>query len=185
MRIIPVALRFASESTKQLLDRVHRVSAITHRHLRSQMACGLYALVVRELLTGSVPNEALTNGIKAFHSFYESDLNWAVELDHFELLLSGRLGDCHEAEIHSSGYVIDTLTASLWCLLTTTSYEECVLRAVNLGGDTDTTGCVAGGLAGVLYGYDAIPVRWRETLARADELKDLFNRFPELVPTAK
>ena len=42
--------------------------------------------------------------------------------------------------------MIDTLTASLWCLLTTDNFSDCVLKAVNLGGDTDTTGCVAGGL---------------------------------------
>src|SRR5260370_31226962 len=97
-----------------------------------------------------------TQAVRHFRAVYEVDPYWAVELDHFQLLLAGSLGDRPESEIDSSGYVVHTLTASLWCLLTTSAFEECVLRAVNLGGDTDTTGCVAGGLAGVRYGLNAI-----------------------------
>jgi ADP-ribosylglycohydrolase len=61
------------------------------------------------------------------------------------------------------------------------SFEECVLRAVNLGGDTDTTGCVAGGLAGVHYGLNAIPRQWLHALARHEEVETLFNDFTLLV----
>ena len=61
------------------------------------------------------------------------------------------------AEVRSGGYVLDTLNAALWCLANTDSYAECVLAAVNLGDDTDTTACVAGALAGATYGYAAIP----------------------------
>jgi ADP-ribosyl-[dinitrogen reductase] hydrolase len=85
-----------------------------------------------------------------------------------------------ETEIDSGGYVIHTLTASLWCLQTTSSYSDCVLKAVNLGGDTDTTGCVAGGLAGVLYGLNAIPQQWIRALARHDDVQTLFNRFADI-----
>jgi hypothetical protein len=79
-----------------------------------------------------------------------------------------------------TGYVIHTLTASLWCLQTTSNYSDCVLKAVNLGGDTDTTGCVAGGLAGVLYGLKAIPQQWIRALARHDDVATLFNRFADI-----
>ena len=78
--------------------------------------------------------------------------------------------------------LVETLTSSLWCLLTTSGFEECVLRAVNLGGDTDTTGCVAGGLAGVYYGLNAIPVKWLGVLARRDEIESLFNNLATLNP---
>jgi ADP-ribosyl-[dinitrogen reductase] hydrolase len=89
----------------------------------------------------------------------------------------GKLASRDEAEISSSGYVMHTLTASLWCLLTSRSYEETVLKAVNLGEDTDTTGTVAGGLAGVLYGLDAIPSDWRLQLARHDDVAALVSTF--------
>ncbi len=62
-----------------------------------------------------------------------------------------------ESEIKSSGYVVDSLEAAIWCLVTTDSFAECVLKAVNLGDDTDTVAAIAGGLAGLYYGYNAIP----------------------------
>lgn len=65
-----------------------------------------------------------------------------------------------EGQINSGGYVVDTIEAAIWCLLNTTSYRECVLKAINLGADTDTTGAVAGGLTGLYYGYEDIPKEW-------------------------
>jgi ADP-ribosylglycohydrolase len=184
MRILPVVLRFSDFPTKQLIDRVHRASAITHRHPRSQSACGLHSLVVRELLNGALPSEALKAGLNAFRAIYGPDPNWAVELDHFQLMLSGDLAKRHESDIHSSGYVLHTLAASLWCLVTTVGFEECVLKAVNLGGDTDTTGCVAGGLAGVAYGVQQNPERWRCALARARDIEKLFTIFAGVCSTS-
>lgn len=70
------------------------------------------------------------------------------ELQHFDRLLINNIAEVPEADIYSSGYVIDTLEASFWCLLNTHSYRE----AVNLGMDTDTTAAVTGGLAGLYYG---------------------------------
>jgi ADP-ribosyl-[dinitrogen reductase] hydrolase len=69
-------------------------------------------------------------------------------------------------------------------LLTTSTFQECVLRAVNLGGDTDTTGCVAGGLAGVHYGLSAIPEKWMRTLARHDDVESLFTDFTQVIEPA-
>ena len=80
-------------------------------------------------------------------------------------------------EIRSDGYLIDTLEAALWCLLQGGSFSDIVLRAVNLGGDTDTTGCVAGGLAGVLLGADAIPSGWKRALAQEPPLGELIERL--------
>ena len=177
MRIIPIALRFADLPIEKLLDFIHQASAITHRHPRSQIACGFFALLTRELLTGASASTAMDRAIQSFRAFYERDVYWSAELDHFDLVLKSDLGQNSQSEISSSGYVIHTLEASIWCLLTTTSFSECVLKAVNLGADTDTTGCVAGGLAGVLYGARAIPEEWSNTLARREEVEHLFERF--------
>jgi len=98
-------------------------------------------------------------------------------MPHFARVLSGTIGDVGDREIASSGYVLHTLEASLWCLLTTTSYNDTVLTAINLGDDTDTTGCVAGGLAGLHYGLKAIPVTWRGAMAREAEITALLKRF--------
>ena len=87
--------------------------------------------------------------------------------------------DLPREAIKSSGYVVDTLEAALWCLLTTNTYCECVLKAVNLGGDTDTVAAVAGGLAGALYGYDTIPKEWLNTLKKRAYIEGMCERASE------
>ena len=73
--------------------------------------------------------------------------------------------------------MLHTLEASLWCLLKTASYEDCVLTAISLGEDTDTTAAVAGGLAGLWYGVQAIPEKWLQKLAKCRELKQRAEKF--------
>jgi ADP-ribosylglycohydrolase len=99
------------------------------------------------------------------------------ERSHFQRLLDDDFGLSRRQEIRSGGYVIDTLEAAVWCLLQGGSYSDVVLRAVNLGGDTDTTGCVAGGLAGAWLGIGAIPRCWIDGLAKNPLLEDLLERF--------
>jgi ADP-ribosylglycohydrolase len=176
MRILPVALWFAPAPTATLLDAVHRASSITHGHPRSQMACGLYALLVRELLVGLSPLDAYQRALFQFAAAYDEP-PFLGERHHFQKLEVGHLGEIREGDIDSSGYVMHTLTASIWCLFTSSSFEETVLKAVNLGSDTDTTGCVAGGLAGLTYGVSELPDKWLEVLARREEVGALFERF--------
>lgn len=177
MRILPVALRFATESTETLVERLARASAITHGHERSRLGCALYGLVVRQLLLDQTPLAAVEAARADFTSRYEH----SAAFPHFRRVLQDDLAHLPEGLVLSTGYVLHTLHASLWCLLTTSGYQECVLKAVNLGGDTDTTGSVAGGLAGVCYGLPAVPQRWRQALARTGDLEQLFARFAGLV----
>ncbi len=176
MRIIPVALRFAGEPIETLSRRVERVSAITHGHDRSKLACVLFSLVVRQLLLGLKPQSAVDAARKEFRSLYQM----TPEFESFRHHLQDDFRWIPEGEVVSSGYVLHTLHAALWCLLTTDNYQDCVLRAVNLGGDTDTTGCVAGGLAGVAYGVISVPSHWIAQLARKGDLDCLFHEFADL-----
>lgn len=182
MRQLPVALRFAGEPVEEMMDKLHRVSSITHGHLRSLMACGFHGLVVRELLRGLSAADALDTARQQFKAYYSSPVG-QKEWPEFRLLFSEKFTRLGEDEINSDGYVMDTLIASLWCLVTTQTFEQCVLKAVNLGGDTDTTGCVAGGLAGVYYGLSAIPADWRNGIARSDDLAELFDSFVSTIPS--
>ena len=176
MRMLPTALAWRGLPDEVLRERISTVSAITHAHPRSQMACVLFAFVVRELMYGQPPPDALSLAQQTFSTIYEGN----DELPQFRLLLSQGIGKAPESAISSDGYVLNTLTASLWCLLTTDNFSDCVLKAVNLGGDTDTTGCVAGGLAGVKYGVGTIPESWRTDLARSREIAAVFKRFASL-----
>jgi ADP-ribosylglycohydrolase len=181
MRNLPVALRFAGQPLDRFADRIRRASAITHGHERSKLACVFHGLVICHLLASGKPEAALRLARVEFANLYGS----ASESRHFCRVLEDTLATFPETEIVSTGYVLHTLQASLWCLLTTANYEECVLRAVNLGGDTDTTGCVAGGLAGVHYGLSAIPDKWKNALPRRSELDRLFERFSYITAEAE
>jgi ADP-ribosyl-[dinitrogen reductase] hydrolase len=161
---------------EELLDAVHRISSITHRHPRTLMACGFYCLMVRALMEGSSPDEAYKFAIDQARVNY-TKMPFAEELNHFERLFSGLMGSVPETAIKSSGYVVHTLEASIWCLLNSNSFQEAVLMAVNLGEDTDTTGCVTGGLAGAYYGLKTIPKDWLNTIAREEDVGNLFERF--------
>lgn len=180
MRILPVALYFAPAGDEALLEAAHEVSSITHAHPRSQMACGIYTLVASHLLAGDDPHLAYSQAVQKAARYYLTP-PFDEELEHFRRVLGGRLGELDESRIGSGGYVVETLEAAIWCLLTRESYRDTVLAAVSLGGDTDTTAAVAGGLAGIWYGLDGIPGEWISGLARVDDVKRLLNRFHAVV----
>lgn len=73
--------------------------------------------------------------------------------------------------------MVDTLEAAIWCLLNTSSYKDCVIKAVNLGEDTDTVAAIAGGLAGMFYGYDMIPKEWLDVIVKCDYIESLCDRL--------
>ena len=180
MRILPAVLRFAAEPLESYSSRLEKVSAITHGHARSRMACVFYGLMVRQLLLGWQPQAALDSARAEFTGCY----GWSPEFSRFNHILEDDLASLPEGEVVSAGYVLHTLHASLWCLLTTENYRDCVMKAVNLGGDTDTTGCVAGGLAGVVYGMKSIPADWIRVLARKGDVDCLFHEFAEACESA-
>jgi ADP-ribosyl-[dinitrogen reductase] hydrolase len=175
MRILPVA--FIKDLTDEEAIRLaEQVSRLTHRHPRSQMACGLFVLMSRRLLEGVSPAEAHKSAIASGPNLYDRD-PFSAELPHFNKFLSPTLANLEESDIQSSGYVIHTLEAATWCLLTTSSYSEAVLKAVNLGRDTDTTAVVVGGLAGLAYGNEAIPGEWLEALDKKKAIDELVEAF--------
>jgi len=176
MRILPLAYYHKTCDFPELIQRVHDCSCITHGHARSQIACGIYISIAVCLLQGLEPKTAYLQGIETVKEIY-SPRKYAIEMYRFERVGSGAIDRLSMDEIKSGGYVIDTLEAALWCFLTTGSYAEAVLKAVNLGGDTDTTGAVTGGLAGIYYGVENIPTEWIEQIARKDDILDLENRL--------
>lgn len=183
MRILPAALFFHKEETGTFLARIHEVSSITHAHPRSLVGCGIYALLVRELLTTGDKAAALRTAVSLAMEFYKKDSVLNAELANFMRILSLAIPDCKESEINSSGYIVDTLEASIWCFFQHDTSREIILSAVNLGLDTDTTGVVAGGLAGLCHGNESIPPEWTASLARKDEIISLVNHFAAIVTT--
>jgi len=183
MRLLPAALYFRGKGqgalTAETAAVIHDLSACTHGHPRCRLACGLYCAAAFALLDGT-GKDALPEVLKSALDFYRTLPEFAGVLHEFEPL--PEMADRSRDSIRSSGYVVDTLEAALWCLLATDSYRDCVLKAVNLGEDTDTVAAVAGGLAGILYGEAAIPADWLAALCRRSQIEALCTRFAESLP---
>ena len=164
MRILPMAFIPCN-----MLD-VYDVSYLTHAHYISEIACGIYYNIAHYLIKGEQKHEAVksacfvSGGVPAPFERIEIINTCPVDRD----------------EIKSTGYVVNSLEAALWCFLNTDNYRDCILTAVNLGEDTDTIAAIAGGLAGIYYGVGGekgIPEAWIEQIARKEYIKELCDAF--------
>ena len=181
MRILPACI-YCSEmairggfSERDAIDTIHAVGSLTHAHIRSNIGCGLYYFMVKEILTGdgSLP-ERLQDGLSSGFSFYESCLADKGNLHYYDRLRDlAAFKDLPADKIKSGGYVVDSLEAAVWSLITTDGFETALLKVVNLGDDTDTVGAIAGGLAGLFYGYSAIPEEWLSAIKRREWIEEM------------
>lgn len=234
MRIMPPCLyRYQryhlQEDDTTAIWAIHKMSGLTHNHLRAKIACGLYYFMVCAILDTKretsaqnritdaetrIPAEGieavevdvslsrpietnlmvvLQKGLDRGFAYYAkctqeirideaSGAGYARELSYYDRIRELEYFAALPCEqIHSHGYVVDTMEAALWCLVTTESYRECALKAVNLGHDTDTIAAIAGGLAGLWYGYDGIPEEWRRAIQRREWIEDMCGRAERLL----
>jgi len=179
MRILPLLIYIKDKPIEERYELARTVSSITHGHIRSVISCFYYLEFARLLREGKDKMEIYYLLQEIIPSYLISIGINKDEINVFHRIFSGDISEVEEQNIHSSGYVLHTLEASVWCLLSTESYSAAVLKAVNLGSDTDTTGAVTGGLAGILYGWQSIPQQWIQQLARVEDILDLGKRLEE------
>ena len=181
MRIAPVPLylfkKLGSDaiSNKESFGIIHNVSSLTHAHPISLIGCDIYCAFMLEILNGTSKSELLQKALKAIDSFVKMHSEYAKAFSKYERITYQNFMNLPENQIKSSGYVVDTLEAALWCFLTTDNYKDCVLKAVNLGSDTDTVACVAGSIAGLFYGD--IPAEWIKTIRNKKLVDDVIQKF--------
>ncbi|MBP3441730.1 MAG: ADP-ribosylglycohydrolase family protein [Clostridia bacterium] len=160
MRILPIA--FVEHTVDDILD----LSSLTHAHEISLMSCRLYVQIAENLMSGMSKEDAITH------------LRCCVD----ECENIPKMKDYPQEQIKSSGYVIDSFEAAVWSFVNSESYRECVIKAVELGDDTDTVAAIAGGLAGIYYGIGGekgIPEEWIDTLARKDWIMEMLDKACE------
>ena len=182
MRILPLVFHQTWQAEALDLNAAwaltEAVANVTHGHPRSTLGCFLYLLVARSLLAGHSPAKACEDmRLQANPWLNNGSIPAVAEDKHYQRVLNDALSSLPEEQIHSSGYVVHTLEAALWCLLKHDTYAATVLTAVNLGDDTDTTGAVAGGLAGIAYGEAGIPSEWLAAVARRADIENLAARL--------
>jgi len=177
MRVLPLLVYIRDKPIDERYQLIKQVSSMTHGHVRSAIACFYYLEFALGLLNGEEKLAVYNRSQKDVSEYLRSINMSRDETSLFDRLLIDRIDMIPENQIRSSGYVLHTLEASIWCLLNTDNYKDAVLKAVNLGQDTDTTGAVTGGLAGLLYGYQSIPENWLNQLARKNDIEDLAQRM--------
>ncbi len=158
MRCWPLAIA-RHENQSLLVAETRLQSEVTHPHPDSVNGAILLNLILHKLVSRDerTPTDAALR-IAVSESLQKVNLS-----DEFRLLID--LAPMRSRDdLKNTGWVHHTLESALWATLTTRSFEEALVQAVNLGNDADTTGCVVGALAGALYGLDAIPARWKDVL---------------------
>jgi len=169
MRCAPVALRFRTDPAR-LVSASRDSARVTHADPRCQWAAVAVNQGIAYLLNGGKIDQVTEAA--------------AAEIEEKETLSALRKAqDLKREQVRSGGFVLDTMQAAYWSLLQTDSFEEAVVKAVNLGGDTDTTGAVTGALAGAAYGESAIPGRWLDCVQHRAELTELADRLREHAET--
>jgi ADP-ribosyl-[dinitrogen reductase] hydrolase len=163
MRLAPVALRFRGDRAA-LVDAARRQSRTTHEADEAIDACAAFAELLAEAIDGARGDEVLAPRPSTHRPSIAS-------------ILAGSWRAKTRAEIASSGYVVHTLEAALWCVARTTSFRDAVVLAANLGDDADTVAAVTGQLAGALWGAASMPAPWLDQLAWRHEIESLADQL--------
>lgn len=190
MRILPICLYYYDRqktvctSEDEAIHGIHKIAGLTHNHLRSNMCCGIYYFCVKSIIDGvkkdSKPSltALLQEGIDKGLKYYGNDIRNLTEMAYLGRLYHlNEFRDVSEDKIKSSGYVIDSIEAAIWCLINTNSFRECLLKAVNLGDDADTVAAIAGGLAGLYYGYEEIPTEWLAVIKKHEWIEGMCEKL--------
>lgn len=175
MRILPLAFvlygKYGKDITKhkKAMEDIHKISGLTHRHPLAQSACGIYLAIAVRILDSYELKTAIREGIYEALQWYGSHGKYQTVLDFWEKISDpDNLASLPNEIIYSGGYVVETMETVLWALMNTDNYRDCVLTCVNMGYDADSTAAIAGGLAGLYYGYDSIPTEWIDALANKE-----------------
>jgi ADP-ribosyl-[dinitrogen reductase] hydrolase len=158
MRCLPVALYY--NDVEKMLEITASQSVLTHYDQKATDACQFYNLIVYQYLNGKPKVPCIREYIEKYPEYKQV----------FRL---------SKEELKPTGYVFDTLICALWCFINTSSFEDAICEAANLGGDADTIAAITGGMAGVYYGFGAIPDRWKEKILVKEQLTSIAKRMIE------
>lgn len=171
MRVLPLAL-WHKGTDEELVRDAQKQCLITHANITNQVCCALYCLIARELMNGNSFDVSLDSAVAKLRAVYKDRPEYSNE---FELSLKPEEPGFWKGS--GSGYVVDSLRSAVMIMQAAETYEEAVKRSVALGDDTDTTACITGGLAGIKFGYNGIPERWKASLQDSIKAEDLAKKL--------
>lgn len=169
MRLAPIPMRWRADLS-QTAHYAALSSRTTHAAPEAVDACRYYAVLIALALNGASKDQLLGPNTDCLEVFQNDPLSPAIAQ-----IAAGSYRERQPPEIRGSGYVVHTLEAALWALVTTDNFRAGLLKVVNLGEDADTTGAVYGQLAGAIYGSERIPSEWLSKLAMKKVIEDYAN----------
>lgn len=174
MRMVPIAFyAYCNElSENEIISLVCDSSSLTHGHDISLLGCYIYVRYVIFLLSGYDKFESYMLIKNLDYSFVSIEARNA-----YSRLLDDDITNYSLEDIYSTGYVVYSLEAVIWCVCNTDNFEQAIIGSINLGNDTDTIGALTGSLAGIIYGIDNIPNKWLNSLQKIDYLKLMYTSF--------
>lgn len=175
MRMLPLIYYCVSKNMTEdeIYETTKKVSSITHGHDISIMSCFIYVMYGIYLLKYNSLQYAYEEIKRINYNKYFS----SKVVEKFYRILECDIKLFILEDIKSTGYVVDTLEATLWVLLNSNSYNQAIIGAINLGDDTDTMGACVGGLAGIYYGLEMINEEWKNNLLKYDYIVDMCNKY--------
>jgi ADP-ribosylglycohydrolase len=179
MRILPLLGYIRKKPIKEQFEVIRDVSALTHQHIRSAIACLIYLKFAEYIISKKDKKEAYSLMKEDVNSFLISYKIEKLEINNFRNILYDDIATKSLNDIESTSYVIHTLESALWSLMRNNNYADTVLSAVNLGGDTDTVSAIAGGVAGLLYSYISIPEKWLTKIPKINKIYELAEKYEE------
>ena len=176
-RMLPICFYLNKNNVpaEEMISIVDGVSSLTHNTKISKIACNIYNFIIQEIIDNSDEyslNDLIERGILKSLTYYDSS-----DLEEFQRIFDKSIFELEEDQIGSSGYVVSTLETVLYCCYTTKSYQEAVLKAVNLGEDTDTIGAITGSITALYYGLNSIPTEWIETIVNSELISQICENF--------
>ena len=175
MRTIPIGMFNRKNPQKNIVDS-ENISKITHASKISINSCVVYDQIIAEII-----NQDATYG--DLKTILEYTMNLPTTIPEIHKSMDSAMKRENQIENYQNRKpnVLIIFETSIWILLTTNSYYEAIIKAINLGGDTDTTAAITGGLAGCLYGFESIPDRWLEPILQKEAFMEQGKKLYELV----
>ncbi|WP_205511657.1 ADP-ribosylglycohydrolase family protein [Longitalea arenae] len=177
MRILPLLFYVMDFEIEKRYEITREVACITHGSMQTILPCFYYLEFALELLQGSQKQMAYDNTAKTVADFLAGSSLGEQARNVLTPLLFEDITKRSSASILTTHQAVLTIQAAMYCFMQTDNYSDAVLMAVNMGDDTDTTAAVTGGLAGLYYGFESIPEKWRKEIKRSNEIHDLCDRL--------
>ncbi|OEF99111.1 hypothetical protein BHF71_02265 [Vulcanibacillus modesticaldus] len=173
MRTLPISFVYSND-LKKMSTISGQVSMMTHYDIKAELSCIFYNRYASYLINAKDKKESFVKALQNSEQLFSGN-----EGEKLYSLLNSAL-EMSLSQVKPTGYVVDSLIAAIVAFLSYDNFEEILIEIVNIGGDADTTGAIAGGLAGTFYGYQSIPKRWLKKLSDKNKLEKVVSQLLQI-----